>query len=444
MNSTKNTISILALSVRKISVLLLFGVLVACGDGGDGNFGGVAPNGNTNVNNNTVVEFDEDSYFITVGNNEISKTNAKSRITSTLFEAGLGVDYVSPGDIVDDIWVSMTEGNYFVLHDVNTGEFLGEIYLGRNSVLDTPSAPVCAGNICYVLSGIYELLAYEIDSEEPSARLLWEKVIFDKGFDNGEPNMAQIVVAKDQVYVAGDMTAPNTTSIWAINRYTGITERSVKILSPLNGTPLLAADKLIVPLADALTALDLSTFNQLWTTGFQGESGFYRTGTPSLAGSVLAFSSYTLKNQTDDYFDRLNYVGVNVNTGAILWAVDAGDARGYTFAPQSNGSSFFGVSSEYRILSGFRSRTGTPMAIDALSGRVLWNKNARAKHTPLVVGNHVYFSYLSVQDGLVGLSAATGEVNYTTTGNVASFASTPMLVSGGKVHRYSWAPAYQP
>lgn len=424
-------------------------VVTACSDGSS-----IDPNspqtGSTEIAGDAApgtesIAFDDDSFFLTIGRHAITKTNAKAGRTIELLDPPTGVEYISPGEIVGNYWIGSTDTNYFVIHNVNTGDFVDEAFMGgRDSVFESPSAVVCAERLCYVMNNVYDLFAFEIfpESNPFIGALIWKKSLFDH--EDRDLNIAQIVVAKDHIYIAGDMDQAGTTSIWAVNRFTQEIDQSTIINSPAFGTPLVTDTKIIVPVGEALVALNIETFETLWVADFSGTNGLYRTSTPSIAGSVVAVSSFVLENPSDDNFDRRHYVGVDVNTGSILWSTDVGDAGGFQFAPQSNGVNFFGAVTEVSNTLGFRSRRGDPIAIEAATGRVLWTRDDFVKNSPLAVGDRVYFVDMFENSGLVGLSASTGEVVYNALGSVGQFPATTALYHNGQIHRYSWTPSYKP
>ncbi len=262
-----------------------------------------------------------------------------------------------------------------------------------------------------------------------------------------------IMIADDRVYVVGNYHHVDRSTLTIMNRFTGEVALSFDLKDYAYATPRLVGSVLVVPLWGSLRGYDNQSMQLLWETDFDGLNfGLYRTSPIAVAGNVIAFESF-IETNGDDFFDERRLVAVDVNSGAILWAVNSGDADGFRFNPESDGVNFYGAVTEYGNVAGYRTKQGRPFAVNAQSGQIVWKSpengiNITAKESPLAAAGLLYFTdayhYNENNDqhnGMVVVDARNGAP--TMLANMPTiYQSPPVMVHNNRVIRPQPWPGY--
>lgn len=426
------------------SIAAVFAVvaLTSCGGDSAGGFTSTSPTNAVQSDPMAVVEqMNEDSYLLTTNDEELYRVSAATGASVLLHEFPLGIEFLEPVDVVDNMVIATANDNTINGINATTGEFLWEYGLGRYDVFGDESTAICVNPICYAVGSGDELSALNVVNEN----LLWGfdlRSVSSNAIDEIGPAMS---VGEDHVYIVGNFANIGASTLLVFDRHTGDIVERINLDGYRSSEAKQVGSTLLIPTWESLLAYDTDTWTPLWSTNFNGENnGLYRTYSLVVAGNVVAFSS-AAETTGDDDLDKRFTVGVDINTGSIIWTVDSGDFSGLRFDPQSDGTNFYTAYTVYSSLGGFRQKKGYPMAIDAQTGSVLWKHDRlNVSYEPLAAAGHLFFhdafvpsiftGFDDYYSGFTGLNMNTGQVVMTAPGVRTIYSSTPTLVHNNKVY----------
>ncbi len=436
-----------------LSIYIL--TLTACsGEGGTGGLTGGNNNSGTSPTTTGQPLADppnSESFLVMTASDELIRISATTGQSRTLYELPCCIDFNGPATLIGDKVVVTADDNTLNVIDVNTGQYLWEFWLGLDEIFGADVEAYCAPDICYAIGTGGDLFAVDVESQ----RSLWShSFLAGPGLLGVDSQLTQsIMIADDRVYVVGNYEYEQTSSLTIMNRFTGEVALSFELNDYAWASPRLVGSILVVPTARSLRAYDNQSMRLLWETDFNGLNfGLYGTSPVAVAGNVIAFDSFVETNG-DDFFDERRLVAVDINSGAILWTVNSGDADGFRFNPESDGVNFYGAVTEYGNVGGFRTKQGRPFAVNAQSGQIVWKSpengiNITAKDSPLAAAGLLYFTdayhYNENHDqhsGMVVVDARNG-ASIMLANMPTIYQSPPIMVHNNKVIRPQPWPGY--
>jgi len=375
-------------------------------------------------------QLNDSSILIVPADEELYKVNALTGDAELLHELALGLQFKAPVDVVGNTVVATATDNTMNGIDINTGELLWEATLGATDFGGGQSSPVCAGEVCYANGSGGDIGAINIRTQQT----LWSK---------SDRRTRYRLFVGDYIIAAGDYYESNRSAIVVLNRHDGSEQHSFQLNDIAWARPRVYGSMLFVPTEGSLQAYDINTWQLVWNSPFFGEQGFYRTGNLTFAGNVVAFTT-SIETTGDDSVDEYVLVGLDVNTGALMWSVNGGEFTNYKFDPQSDGTTIYSAVSEYQSTAGYEAKHGLPFAVDPATGNKFWQGTDEISDDPLVAAGQLFVTRIfdssvgGVRDNYVGfasLDARTGAVSMRAPRVNEYDALAPVLVHNNQVHR---------
>jgi len=343
-------------------------------------------------------------------------------------------------DVVGDTVISTASDNTLNGIDINTGALLWEVGLGAESSTGGQSSPVCVGVLCYASGSGGDFSAFNVITR----KAIWTMSSTKTRFRS---------VVGDYVIAAENFFDNNQSGIVVSSRHDASEIHSFKLSDVVWANPRVHGSKLFVPTEVALEVYDLGSWELLWTAPFFGESGFYRAGNLTFAANVVALNS-TIETTGDDLLDERVLVGLNINTGALLWSIKIGDIDAFAFNPQSDGTTIYSAVAELERIAGFKTKKGYPFAVEPASGNILWSRRNHIAEGPLVAAGQMFVPDLFDSSvggagenyfGFASLDVRNGDVSMRAPSVKPNYAIGPVLVHNEKVYRpepfVGWADA---
>lgn len=342
-------------------------------------------------------QLNDNSVLIVPADNELYKVNALTGDSELLHKFSSGLNFKAPVDVVGNTIIATATDNTLNGIDINTGELLWEVGLGASDRTGGQSSPVCAGEVCYASGSGGEFGAYNVSTQQP-------------GWSITDRKTRYTLIVGDYVIRAGDYYESNRSAIVVLNRHDGSEQHSIKLNDIAWGRPRVYGSMLFVPTEGTLEAYDISTWQLVWKAPFFGEQGFYRTGNLTFAGNVVAFNT-TIDTDDDDSLDEYVLVGLDVNSGALMWSINSGEITSYRFDPQSDGTTIYSAVSEYYSVAGYSSKRGTPFAVDPATGNILWQSTEEISDDPTVAAGQLFVTRVTGSGGVGNFYSGFGSLD---------------------------------
>jgi len=275
-----------------------------------------------------------------------------------------GTTFLGPPEVIADQIIVTADDNTLNAINLNTRELDWERTLGRSNARGDASAVVCANPICYASGESGTIGTIDIRTQEP----LWSASLHSEGRSDEVIRVRPLLVAGDFVYAGTDYANNDEPLLQIFNRHTGDSVRKLQLDESLRSVPVIAGDNILVSTLSSVRAYNKDTYDFVWRTDFDDLDNLFRTSDMALAGDVVVIVAFT-QNPSD----RQIFVGIDINTSAVLWTQDAG-TQDSLYSPQTDGTNIYSNSSEIcaAVIVG-PCDNGSPIALRADTGEVIWS-----------------------------------------------------------------------
>lgn len=345
--------------------------------------------------------------------------NVESVATDTAANPGsTSLLYVGAGD------------NSINVIDTKAKSLLWDLPLGEydRSTLSEPVLLVEKG-IAYAV-GLPGVLT-AIDLTTKAAK--WKLPLSPSGATDGfyGSSVSKPTMTSDTIYI-GTFSSLDQNYLFAVDRATGARKWRREIETVSGAIRALDNDKLLVPARDLLM-LDAKTGNTLWTLKMEPLSR-------GASGPIVIGDSIFVQGAVGVAEGR--FFCVNIADGKVRYELKAGNDYAGSYTPSSIGNVVFGVYE--RGNSQTAHGNGRPFAVDATTGKILWeNDKVSVETSPVYANGRIYAHGQNFEGkggidnnvGLLTLDAKTGELLALDNYFRYSSTLTPIVIADNGVFR---------
>ena len=435
------------------TVLGIVTLLAGCG-GGSGESGSFSPNtpaspgGELPAGDEPAVVFNESSFLLTTNETRLYKLSPVTGRSEEIITFGGGIEFVEPLDVIGDTVYSTADDNTINAIDLETGELLWDVLLGKAYFSEYPSGVVCDSETCWARGSTGVMMA--VSATDGTVK--WSRPLHPNGAGNeNELNGSDLLVTSDRIYQSiykhGTSLFPDVVepSFIVIDRNDGSIIKQMDLEYTAYGVPSVIGDTLLISTWGEVLAYGKNSFELLWR--INDPAHVYTTAT--VVGNVFAVG---VSDANDHYI-----VGFDLNSGQQLWAVPAGSSDN-AYSSTTDGTLVYAMVGERDTSTYYTPPGEAAMAINPADGSIVWIKDGLSfARNPLVAFGHAYYGFywdvLDEQanrnpDGLTSVNARTGDVEWVNsrldTPGVDWFTTTPVLVHEGVSYRTSFYPDVMP
>lgn len=260
---------------------------------------------------------------------------------------------------------------------------------GASAGLPLTAQPIMVDNVVYTLDSNSNLSAFDAGN----GKKLWTRDIRPEDEDEAVIG-GGIAYSRGQLYATGGYN-----EILALNPVGGQTIWRVPLPAPARAAPTIMDDRVFVTTLDnRITALSSIDGALLWEfAGISETAGLIGAASPAADREVVvpAFSSGEI-------------FALRVENGSVAWADSLSSLK--RFAGRSALSDIRGLPVIDKGIVFAVSFSGRTAAIDARTGRRIWQREIGGPETPWIAGNHLFL--LTSESELVALGRESGAIRW--------------------------------
>jgi outer membrane protein assembly factor BamB len=350
--------------------------------------------------------------ILTSKEEELVAIDASTKGRTTLFQfdrlvdvESVAIDSANPSSSL--LYVGAGDNSINVI-DTKAKSLLWDLPLGRyeQTSLSEPVMVVEKG-IAYAVGLPGVLTAIDLSTKKAK----WELPLSPSGASDGYygSSMSRPTMTADTLYL-GTHSSIDQNYLFAVDRASGTRKWRREIETISGGIKVVGDknDKLLVPARDLLL-LDAATGNTLWTLKMEKLSR--GASTPIVIGGDSIFVQGAVGVAEGRLFC------VSLASGEVRYEVKAGNDYAGRYSPSSIGNVVFGVYERGNAQTA--QGNGKPFAIDAATGKILWENSRVSIDGSLVYANGLLYAHGQNFDGkgsidnnvgLLTLDAKTGRL----------------------------------